>query len=125
MGIVDRTSGRFKWKWGPGELSHQHHPTFLDSGKVLIFDNGAHRLRGPSYSQVIEVDPETNEISWCYKGDPLVAFSSFATSGAERLPNGNTLVCEGVHGRIFEVTPEYEVRALYDLDDTVGIDHPR
>src|SRR5205814_214859 len=30
-------------------------------------------------------------------------------SGAERLPNGNTLICSGVTGTIFEVTAEKEV----------------
>ncbi len=29
--------------------------------------------------------------------------------GAQRLPNGNTLICEGSFGRIFEVTMEREV----------------
>ena len=54
VGIVDRATGAFKWKWGPGEIYHQHHPTWLDSGRVLIFDNGGHR-RGVSYSRVVEV----------------------------------------------------------------------
>ncbi|HBD85423.1 MAG TPA: hypothetical protein DC056_15575, partial [Dehalococcoidia bacterium] len=31
-------------------------------------------------------------------------FYSFHISSAERQPNGNTLACEGAHGRIFEVT---------------------
>ena len=26
-------------------------------------------------------------------------------SGTQRLPNGNTLICDGVHGTLFEVTP--------------------
>ncbi len=29
-------------------------------------------------------------------------------SGANRLPNGNTLICESVDGTIFEVTPKKE-----------------
>ena len=36
-------------------------------------------------------------------------FFSPYISGAQRLPNGNTLICEGVHGRIFEVTPARDV----------------
>ncbi len=35
-------------------------------------------------------------------------YSSFI-SCAQRLPNGNTMVTEGAGGRIFEVTPEYEI----------------
>ena len=56
VGIVDYASGKFVWKWGPGEVSHQHHATHLDNGNVLLFDNGPHR--GPlTFSRVVEVDP--------------------------------------------------------------------
>src|SRR5215470_5492642 len=106
IGIVDKASGRFKWKWGPGQISHQHHPTYLpESGRILLFDNGAHR-RGVNYSRVIEVTPETNAIAWEYRGAPPISFYSYNISSAERLPNGNTLICEGAPGRLFEVTPE-------------------
>ncbi len=108
VGIVDRQTGAFKWKWGPGELYHQHHPTWLDSGRVLIFDNGGHR-RGASYSRIVEVDPSTNEIHWQYQGMPAISFYSYNISSAERQPNGNTLICEGAPGRMFEVTPRGEV----------------
>ena len=108
VGIVDRTTGAFKWKWGPGEIYHQHHPTWLDNGRVLIFDNGGHR-RGASFSRIVEVDPSTNEIHWQYQGMPAISFYSYNISSAERQPNGNTLICEGAPGRMFEVTPRGEV----------------
>ena len=108
VGIVDRSTGVFKWKWGPGEIYHQHHPTWLDSGRVLIFDNGGHR-RGASHSRIVEVDPETNEIHWQYLGAPPISFYSYNISSAERQPNRNTLICEGAPGRMFEVTPRGEI----------------
>ena len=108
VGIVDRSSGEFSWKWGPGEISHQHNPTYLDNGHVLLFDNGPHR-QGMSYSRVIEVDPSNNQVVWEYRGDPPISFFSYHISGAERLHNGNTLICEGAPGRIFEVTPTQEI----------------
>ena len=108
VALVDRSTGEFVWKWGPGQISHQHNPTRLADGHVLLLDNGCHR-RGLSYSRVIEVDPETNEIVWEYHGEPLVAFFTHFTGGAERLPNGNTLITEGNSGRLFEVTPSREV----------------
>ena len=37
------------------------------------------------------------------------AFYSSHISGAQRLPNGNTLICEGRTGRIFEITAQGEV----------------
>ena len=112
VGIVNRASGKFTWKWGPGEVSHQHDATYLDNGRVLVFDNGSHR-RGMDFSRVIEVDPATNEIAWEYRGDSPVSFFSFHISGAQRLPNGNTLICEGTFGRIFEVTPSGEITWEY------------
>jgi hypothetical protein len=61
------------------------------------------------FSRVIELDPVSKEVLWEYKGDPPISFYSYHISGAERQPNGNTLICEGSQGRIFEVTPEKEI----------------
>ena len=110
VGIVDRESGEFIWKWGPGEVSHQHNASFLDNGRVLLFDNGSHR-RAPntSYSRIVEIDPANNEISWDYRGDPPISFYSYQISGADRLPNGNTLICEGATGRLIEVTQGHQI----------------
>ena len=57
VAIVDPNTGEFKWKWGPGMLSHQHAATWQDNGNILIFDNGCHRLRGPGFSKVVYVSP--------------------------------------------------------------------
>ena len=108
VALVDRASGEFSWKWGPGIISHQHHPTYLDNGNVLLLDNGSHR-RGLSYSRVVEVDPSTSRIVWEYEGSPRFSFFTHFTGGAQRLPNGNTLISEGQPGRIFEVTPSGEI----------------
>ena len=39
--------------------SHQHHPTYLDNGRVLLLDNGSHRY-GPDHPAVQGkmLDPE-------------------------------------------------------------------
>ncbi|MDA0240836.1 MAG: aryl-sulfate sulfotransferase [Proteobacteria bacterium] len=105
--IIDRKTGEITWRWGPGEISHQHNPTMLENGNILLFDNGAHRIYTTiDYSRVIEVNPKTDEIEWEYKENPPVDLNSFICSGAQRLPNGNTLICECTKGRIFEVTKE-------------------
>lgn len=106
--IVNPDSGEIEWRWGPGVTSHQHHFTMLESGNVLLFDNGSHRRGGPGHSRILEVDPATEEIVWQYQAEVLLAFISFMTSAADRQPNGNTLITEGATGRIFEVTPEGE-----------------
>ncbi len=53
--------------------------------------------------------PEPNAIAWEYRGAPPIYFYSYNISSAERLPNGNTLICEGAPGRIFEVTPDAHI----------------
>ena len=49
------------------------------------------------------------KIEWEYVADPPQSFYSALLAGAERLPNGNTLICESMKGRVFEVTPEGEI----------------
>ena len=51
----------------------------------------------------------TKEIVWSYQERRLIDFFSPFISNAQRLPNGNTLICEGNFGRLFEVTPEGEL----------------
>lgn len=106
---VINSDGEMTWKYGAPDTGHQHHATFLGNGNVQIFDNGMHRVRGPSTSKVIEVDRSSNEVVWSYQGSPAAQFFSGHISGATRLPNQNTLVCEGTSGRLFEVTRSGEV----------------
>jgi hypothetical protein len=109
VAIVDRASGELVWRLGHEVLGQQHDPQELPNGNILIFDNGAHRVDAAlNFSRVIEVDRRTHEIVWEYRDDPPHAFFSAYISGAQRLPNGNTLITEGAYGRIFEVTPEGE-----------------
>ena len=123
VAMIERATGRIVWELGPPPLAQQHDPRPLPSGNVLIFDNGTHRLDHPvTYSRVIEVDPRTSEIVWEYVDQSLFEFFSPYISGAQRLANGNTLICEGVHGRIFEVTHAgkvvWEYVSPYFFDET-------
>ncbi|MCX7016938.1 MAG: aryl-sulfate sulfotransferase [Candidatus Sumerlaeota bacterium] len=105
IGVIERETGRIVWAWGPGVIDGQHKPHMLANGNVLIFDNGT--LRG--YSRVIELNPLTERIEWEYDGRPDHEFLSKAISSAQRLPNGNTLICDGNNARLFEVTPDKEI----------------
>ncbi|HET6319410.1 MAG TPA: arylsulfotransferase family protein, partial [Chloroflexota bacterium] len=107
IGIVERPSGKLRWKFGAPETSHQHHATALPNGNIQVFDNGVHRV-GLSFSRVVEMDPATNKVVWEYTGEPREQFFSGHISGAQRLPNNNVLICEGTSGRVFEVTPRGE-----------------
>ena len=109
VAIVDPMTGEFTWKWGRGHISHQHDARMLSNGNVLIFNNNTHGARGPAYSAVVEVNPNTNEIEWEYRGSPLDSFYASYIGGAERLPNENTLICEGPSGRVFEVTKTKQI----------------
>ena len=126
VAIIDKSSGDFVWKWGREQLGHQHDPNPLDNGNILIFDNGWHSITAPNpSSRIIEVDPRTDEIQWEYKTQPGWLFFSSFISGAQRLPNGNTLICEGMTGRLFEVTLEGElvweyVNPFYGRDERFG-----
>ena len=103
--VIEKSTGKIVWAWGPGIIDGQHKPHILPNGNVLIFDNGT--IRG--YSRVIELNPLTEEIEWEYIANPKEDFFSRAISAAQRLPNGNTLICEGGKSRLFEVTPEKEI----------------
>ena len=108
--MIERASGNIIWQIGGPPLAQQHDPRPLPNGNILIFDNGTHRRDHPAtFSRVIEVDPRTSEIVWRYTDQSIFEFFSPYISGAQRLANGNTLICEGCHGRLFEVTHDGEV----------------
>src|SRR5260370_1218882 len=111
---VERNSGRVLWKLGPPTLAGQHAPEPLSNGNILIFDNGPNRLdQAFPFSRVIEVNPSTNKIVSNYQDASTHTFHSSRISNAQRLPNGNTLINEGLFGRFFEVTPVGEVVWAY------------
>ena len=105
--IIDKATGDIKWRWGKGIISFAHDPSLLSNGNVLVFDNGKYNTM-PAHSRIIEVNPSTNKIEWEYKAENRASFFSDHISGCERLPNGNTLICEGSKGRLFEVTASGE-----------------
>lgn len=108
--IIDKATGTVEWQWGYGEVSHQHNATFLENGNILCLDNGLGRFNTElSYSRIIEVNPRTNKIEWEYKANPPSEFYTGVMGSCQRLPNGNTLIAETTHGRVFEVTNDGEI----------------
>lgn len=108
IAIVDRETKKFRWEHRDDSWGHQHDCQMLDNGNILLFANGIHGGENP-FSRVIELDPETRETVWSYRGSPPYTFFSPHISGAQRLSSGNTLICEGQWGRVFEVTPENDI----------------
>ena len=88
-----------------GPWRAQHDPTFLENGRLLLFDN----LGSPKGSRVLEYDPQTQSFPWTYPGETGKPFLSNIRGMSQRLPNGNTLVVNSVGGEVLEVTLEREV----------------
>ncbi len=106
------------------QLFVQHDAQWVDAGcpgagNILVFNNGTNR-GGGSYSSVIEIDgprlpngdyPLSSGTFappgpiWTYTADPPSSMYAAFLSGAQRLANGNTLICNGVFGELREVTP--------------------
>ena len=107
VGIIDKASKTLDWRFGHPITSGQHHARWLPNGNIHIFDNGIRR-EGLPYSRIIEVDPATKDVKWEYVANPPFAFFTPNVSSADRLPNGNTFICEGLSGRLFEVTHKGE-----------------
>jgi len=141
----DYRYGRPEYKLGQIIGQHQAHlvPQGLPgAGNVLLFDNGGLAGFGPlmpglkpmvfnklrDYSRVLEFDPVTLDIVWEYAcpeakvdadGNVIEpAFFSTFVSGVQRFVNGNTLVCEGQTGRVFEITPDKEI--VWDFASPFG-----
>ena len=95
------------------------------AGHILAFNNGGSRPDGNNYSSVDEfeipmdasgsylMDPNggfgPDKLVWSYTAPKKSDFFSVVISGAQRLPNGNTLICSGNDGKLFEVTDTKEV----------------
>jgi hypothetical protein len=101
------------------QLYYQHDAQWIENGNITVFNNGYGAPANPDVSSVVEITPPLlpdgsytlnagqaygpTTPAWTYTG----AVNDFAAiiSGAQRLPNGNTLICYGVDGTFSEVTP--------------------
>ena len=134
--IVERKFGDIIWRWGnvayldkkTGQIEHRDvrdpktmggpHDAHLiaeglpGAGNMLVYDNAMYRY----YSRAVEVDIKSGDVVWQSEEafglegyvSGRVHFSPFI-SGADRLPNGNTLICAGPNGVLFEVTKDKKI----------------
>lgn len=106
------------------QTSGQHKPHIIPKGlpgegNLLLLDNqggsGYPPIAFESHagSRVLEINPITKEIVWDYtaedSGDPVWSFYTSFVGSTQRLPNGNTLINEGMNGRIFQITKQGEI----------------
>ena len=139
--------GDFLYRWGNPQnynrgaeedrrIYHQHDVQWIrdglqGAGNILLFNNGDFKERG--YSTVVELTPPINTdgsyvlsddapygpqaLTWEYNPEPPERFFSFFISGAQRMPNGNTLVTQGAGAKIREVTSDGEIVWEYRVSD--------
>jgi PKD repeat protein len=97
-------------------------PGYPGAGNLTCFNNGLGR---GDYSTVDEFVPAADasgnyvitagsafgpkELTWTYRGSAANPMYSENISGANRLPNGNTIVCSGTVGLFLEVTSGGEI----------------
>lgn len=105
------------------QLYKQHSAEWIakglpDEGKIIVFNNGLGRPDS-MYSSVDIIQPPVTAKgsytiepqkafppmapSWQYLAPKPSSFFSKNVSGAQRLSNGNTLVCSGFNGKFFEL----------------------
>ena len=115
--VIDRDTNQIAWESQgdyKGGFSGQHDSHMIEkgipgAGNIIVFDNGSSPYKDLDHvgcSFAIELDPVAQKTMWAY--DDREFFHSNFTSAVQRLRNGNTLITEAWHGRIFEVTQEKE-----------------
>jgi hypothetical protein len=98
-------------------------PGLPGAGNILIFNNGEPGVR--EFSTVMEISPPLDGAGryslprgepalplipvWEYTAVPPESFFAPIISGAQRLPDGHTLIDEGTSGHIFEVTADGQI----------------
>ncbi|MBY0460431.1 MAG: aryl-sulfate sulfotransferase [Gemmataceae bacterium] len=91
------------------------------AGNLIVFNNGMGRPGG-AHSSVDEIALPVekdgkytrkagqpfgpDKATWSFSTEKKTDFFAMLISGAHRLPNGNTLVCSGPDGTVFEVTAD-------------------
>ena len=108
-------------------LFWQHHthwiaPGLPGAGNILVFNNGYELVEDPPLrSSIEEIAPPMNgyayrrapgaayppaEPAWTYTAQTPQDFYSRIMGCVQRLPNGNTLICDSTSGVVFQVTPD-------------------
>ena len=125
------------------ELFGQHNPTFIyndsiERYQVLVFNNGRGREEKKSSVEIFDLPMDKNgaydlntsgqflpdDIFWSYDGGEENKFYSPGLSGAQKLSNGNVLICNASQGSFFEINKYKEIVWKYvnPVVNDVGVD---
>ena len=126
----DSTDQKLYWLHDPNWIK----PGLPGAGHILAYNNGWGRIGG-NYSSVDEFIPPVDGSGrytrpapgqpyepagqcWIYAATPPSSFYGQNMSGAQRLPNGNTLTGEGTKGRFREVSTDSQLVWSYMNPET-------
>ncbi len=138
-GILDTALGKIEWAAYLPERATLHTPLLTPDGTILVFQNSTessfwvdkendpclehlHRKIPPknpspdpeprNWVSITEYNPLTNAKVWEYTANPRESLRALMLGSAQRLSNGNTLVCAATDdkgGQIFELTPDKKI----------------
>jgi hypothetical protein len=124
------------------QLYRQHNAHWVeagspDSNKILLFNNGLGRPQG-NYSTVELIAPpvtasgdytisgtsayQPDSAYWKYQAPNPTDFYGMNISGAQQLPGGNFIVCEGPAGRFFEIDGQKNI--VWEYNNPVTMTGP-
>ncbi len=133
--------GDLLYRWGNPQVYHRgaaadqvsfgtHGAIWIDpglpgAGDIMLFNNGngadpelssVEQItppRGPGGEFLIEPGEPYGPVAATWRYGDVPGFFSRFLSGAYRMPNGNTVICEGQEGRIFEVLTDGTIVWVY------------
>ena len=138
-GILDTATGRIEWAGYLPERTTLHTPLLTPQGTILVFQNSTEsslwpkkendpciqylydridpRSPGPppeprNWVSIGEYDPISNALVWEYTASPKESLKAVYLGSAQRLLNGNTLVCaatDDMGGQIFELSRNKQI----------------
>ncbi|NRB75781.1 MAG: aryl-sulfate sulfotransferase [Verrucomicrobiales bacterium] len=126
---LDRNHKRLLYRQHDAQWIEDGHP---GAGNIILFNNGWTRPV-VEYSTIEEMTPALNgtytmspgnacppeKVAWSYAAPNKMDFFSRRISGVQRLPNGNTLICSGATGILFEINSAGE--QLWQYQNPFGI----
>jgi hypothetical protein len=124
---LDRTTGRIEYHSGPtimgdpttglsyrprsGPLvlggphsAEEIAPGLPGAGNIICYDNGLYTFT----SGAVEINARTGKLVWQSKEPATRRHFSVFMGRSQRLPNGNTFVCDGTNGRFYQQTAKRE-----------------
>jgi len=105
LAVLDAGARHVLWAQR-GPFRHQHEPSRLGNGHLLLFDN---RGAAGGASRVLEIDPRSGEIVSSWSGFPGVPLVSEQAGSVAELGNGDRLVVASEQGVAWELAPGGQV----------------